>query len=154
MSETTVRWATRWDRKVLVEMQTALAAQHDAITDEEALSYAFDYALSNPDRVRFIVAQVDSEIVGMISLHDAYSTWQARPYGVVHDVYVHPDHRGHKVGSALLAVAVEEALKRGYCRLEVQVQEDNESALHFYEANEYRFTGYLVYSRETPPEAG
>ena len=39
-----------------------------------------------------------------------------------------------------------EAKRRGYCRIELQVQEDNDRAWKLYEARGYHFTGYLVYA--------
>jgi len=143
-----VRWATRWDRKALVEMVGALATDHGVSTDEKRLNAALDYALAHPDRVRFAVVQRDDQLVGTASLHDHYSTWQAAPFGSVEDFYVLPDERGQGVGTELLALLTEEARKRGYCRIELQVQEENDAAWKFYEARGLRFTGYLVYARD------
>jgi ribosomal protein S18 acetylase RimI-like enzyme len=148
MSDLTVRWATRWDRKAIIEMLAALARQHDTPTDPDALSAAFDFALGAPDRVRFIVVQRGQDILGMASLHEGYSTWQAAPYGLVHDVYVKPDHRGQGLGTALMELVADEGRRRGFCRLELCVQEDNEDAIGFYEALKYYFTGYLVYAKD------
>ncbi len=147
-----VRWATRWDRKALVEMVGALAAQHGVETDERRLTSALEYALGHPQQVRFAVAQNDDEVIGTASLHEAYSTWQASPYGTIEDFFVQPDARGKGVGTELLALLVQEARKRGYCRVELQVQEDNDLAWRFYEARGMHFTGYLVYAQDLADE--
>ena len=70
-------------------------------TDEKRLGTAFEFALAHPDRVRFAVAQIDSEVIGTVALCDAYSTWQASPYGTIEDFYVMPDARGKGVGTVL-----------------------------------------------------
>lgn len=147
-----VRWATRWDRKALVEMVGALADDHGAPSDETRLSAALDYALAHPDRVRFAVAQLDDQLIATASLHEHYSTWQASPLGSIEDFYVRPEHRNHGVGTELLGLLVEESRRRGYCRVELQVQEENDAAWKFYEARGLRFTGYLVYAQELGDE--
>lgn len=151
-----VRWATRWDRKPLTEMISELARQHGVLAGPETVSGAFDYALNHADRIRIAVAQdEDKQVLGTASLHEAYSTWNASTYGTIEDVYTLPEHRGKGVATALLNLLVEEAQRRGYCRVELQVQEDNDAAWKFYEARGLSFTGYIVYSRELTeqPEA-
>jgi ribosomal protein S18 acetylase RimI-like enzyme len=145
MSSLLVRWATRWDRKALAEMVGALALQHDVEAGEETIAAAFEYALGHPDQVRFAVAQQGDRLVATASLHLAYSTWRAAPFGTIEDFYVVPEARAQGVGTELLALLVGEARRRGYCRAQLQVQEDNDRAWRFYEARGFRFTGYLVY---------
>jgi ribosomal protein S18 acetylase RimI-like enzyme len=142
-----VRWATRWDRKPLTEMIGELARQHGVLAGPDTISDAFDYALSHPDRIRIAVAQLDQEVVGTASLHDAYSTWEAAPYGTIEDLFTRPEHRGAGIATELLALLLNEARRRGYCRVELQVQEDNDRAWKFYENRGMHFTGYLVYTQ-------
>lgn len=147
--EILVRWATRWDRKVLTEMICELARQHGHLTSTETVSAAFDYALNHPERIRIAVAQNDAkEILGTASLHEAYSTWDASLYGTIEDVFTLPEHRGKGVATALLNLLNEEAMRRGYCRVELQVQEENDNAWKFYEARGMHFSGYIVYARD------
>lgn len=148
-----VRWATRWDRKAVVEMVGALAAQHGVETDEKRLGTSFEFALAHPMRLRYAVAQQDSELVGAIALGEAYSTWQAAPFGTIEDFYVRPDQRSQGVGTELLKLIMDEARKRGYCRVELQVQEDNDPAWKFYESRGLHFTGNLVYARSLTDDA-
>ncbi|NPV48873.1 MAG: GNAT family N-acetyltransferase [Armatimonadetes bacterium] len=154
MSTTLVRWATRWDRTALIAMVQALAQQHGVEASEDTIGAAFEFALGNPGRVRFAVAQRDDQLVGTASLHEAYSTWRAALYGTIEDFYVVPEMRGQGVGTELLTLLVEEARRRGYCRLQLQVQEDNDRAWQFYEARGFRFTGYLVYEQDLADNDG
>lgn len=152
-----VRWATRWDRKAIIALVGELAAQHGEPSDEKRLSAAFDWALAHPGRARVAVAQREDEIVGTASLHEAYSTWQAAPYGTIEDFIVRADARSQGVGTELLGLVVEEAKRRGYCRVELQVQEENDAAWKFYESRGLHFTGLLIYAQdliETPDEEG
>lgn len=141
-----IRWATRWDRKVLTEMIGELARQHGHSSNEETLNRAFDFALSHPERMRIAVAQIDGEVVGTSSLHEAYSTWDGSTYGTIEDVIVKSEHRGKGVATELIGLLLDEARRRHYCRVELQVQEDNDTAWKFYENRGLSFTGYLVYS--------
>lgn len=150
-----VRWATRWDRTPLTEMIGELARQHGVLASGDTISDAFDYALNHADRIRIAVAQGDDkQVLGTASLHEAYSTWNASAYGTIEDFYVLPEHRSTGVGTALLNLLVEEARRRPYCRVELQVQEDNDSAWKFYESRGLAFTGYIVYARDLKDEAG
>lgn len=147
-----VRWATRWDRKAVVAMVGELARQHGVEPEEKRLTTAFEYALAHPNQVRYAVAQQDDQTVGTVVLCEAYSTWQAALYGTIEDFYVVPEARGQGVGTELLQLIVGEARKRGYCRVELQVQEDNDAAWKFYEARGLRFTGHLVYAQDLNDE--
>ncbi|MEI6499532.1 MAG: GNAT family N-acetyltransferase [Armatimonadota bacterium] len=146
--EILVRWATRWDRKVLTEMICELARQHGHLTSTDTVSSAFDYALNHPERIRIAVAQNEGkELLGTASLHEAYSTWDASLYGTIEDVFTLPEHRGKGVATALLNLLNEESQRRGYCRVELQVQEDNDKAWKFYEGRGMSFSGYIVYEK-------
>jgi GNAT superfamily N-acetyltransferase len=140
-----VRWATRWDREALTRMVVALAVQHHVQTTPEVVSDAFDYALANPDHVRFCVAERDKTLIGVASIHTAFSTWRSAPFGTVEDVYVEPEARRSGVASALLAFLFEQARRRGFCRLQLDVQGDNTGARAFYESIGMADSGYHVY---------
>lgn len=152
MADLLVRWATRWDRKAVVGMVQALALQHGCECDPDTLGTAFEYALANPQKLRFAVAQIGDELVGTASLHEAYSTWAAQLFGTIEDFYVVADSRRQGVGSGLLDLLLGEARKRGYCRVQLDVQEDNDGAWQFYESQGFHFTGYLVYRHDLGEE--
>ena len=140
-----VRWATRWDREVLLKLLAELAAMHGVEVEREALDEAFEFALKNPDRVRFCVAERDRVILGLASLHDGYSTWRAKAFGEVQDVFVTEEARRTGVATGLLEFLVAEARRRGYCRLNLDVKAGNEGARAFYEAFGLTGTGCVVY---------
>jgi ribosomal protein S18 acetylase RimI-like enzyme len=140
-----VRWATRWDREALTRMVVALAIQHHVHTTPELVSDAFDYALAHPDHVRFCVAERAKSLVGVASVHTAFSTWRSLPFGTIEDVYVEPDARRSGVASAMLQFLFDHAGRRGFCRLQLDVQGDNEGACAFYESIGMSDSGYRVY---------
>ncbi len=80
----------------------------------------------------FLVAEIDSEIVGISLFYPRYSTWNGRCY-YLEDLYVKPEFRGHKIGLKLLQKTAEIAKEDGVKRLDWQVIDWNEGAVRFYE---------------------
>jgi ribosomal protein S18 acetylase RimI-like enzyme len=79
--------------------------------------------------------------VGVAVCFLGLSTFHARPLLNVHDLAVVPAWRGRGVGRALLEAVEAEAVRRGCCRLTLEVQDDNEPARRLYER--FGFTDYL-----------
>ena len=50
----------------------------------------------------------------------------------IHDVVIHSNFRGKGLGKALLERIIEESEIRGYCKLTLEVREDNTSAMALY----------------------
>ncbi|PTN07699.1 GNAT family N-acetyltransferase [Mangrovibacterium marinum] len=61
-----------------------------------------------------------------------FSTWKARYLINIHDLVVHPDFRGQGVGLFLLDQIAAWAQKNDYCRLNLEVRNDNSSAQKLY----------------------
>jgi ribosomal protein S18 acetylase RimI-like enzyme len=70
--------------------------------------------------------------VGLMIAMEGFSTFAARPLMNIHDVAVHPDHRGRGVGTALFSEIEKIALKRGCCKLTLEVLSGNEGAKRLY----------------------
>lgn len=94
-----------------------------------------------PHAISFIAWDGDTA-VGLINCFEAYSTFKAQPLLNVHDIAVMPAHRGKGVGQALLAAAQAEALRRGCCKLTLEVLTGNTRALASYER--FGFAGYQL----------
>ena len=142
------RLVTRWDREDLIAHIAELMRLHDAQPDRESLREALEFALKYPERVRFAVAQREDRLIGVASLHDGYSTWRGRPYGDLQDVYIVEEERGTGAAEKLFEFLAAEGLRRGYCRLELHVRENNERARAFYEKMGMKWSDELVYSLE------
>ncbi|WP_394789586.1 GNAT family N-acetyltransferase [Rhodoferax sp.] len=94
-----------------------------------------------PHASSFIAWQGD-EPVGLANCFEAYSTFKARPLLNIHDLAVHPAHRGRGVGQTLLAAIAEHAQKRGCCKLTLEVLSGNAAALASYQR--FGFAGYQL----------
>ena len=148
MSDLLVRWATRWDRKAVVQGLLALAREQGAEAEADALGAAFDYSLSSPRTSRFAVAERAGRVVATASLHEGFSVRENCAFGIVQDLWVQPGEQQAETAAELLSLLLGEARRRGHCRVELQVAEEDDAAWHLYESCGFRFTGQLVYAKE------
>jgi GNAT superfamily N-acetyltransferase len=94
-----------------------------------------------------LLARIDDTAVGLANCFMGYSTFAAAPLVNIHDFAVLPGHRGAGIGKALIAAIEGEALKRGACKVTLEVLSGNEPAKALYAA-----CGYGDYQLD--PEAG
>jgi ribosomal protein S18 acetylase RimI-like enzyme len=80
--------------------------------------------------------------VGIAVCFVGFTTFQARPLLNIHDLAVVPEHRGTGIGRALLAAAEVRALRRGCCKLTLEVQDSNRRARALYER--FGFVDFVV----------
>ncbi len=83
-----------------------------------------------------LLARIDDKAVGLANCFMGYSTFAAAPLVNIHDLAVLPGHRGTGIGKALLAAIEAEGLKRGACKVTLEVLSGN-PARHLYEACGY-----------------
>jgi GNAT superfamily N-acetyltransferase len=79
-----------------------------------------------------LLAILEEVPVGLLIAIEGFSTFAARPLLNLHDVAVHPDHRGRGIGTALFAEAEKVGRKRGCCKMTLEVLEGNEPARRLY----------------------
>lgn len=87
---------------------------------------------------------IDTDInqaVGLVNCFESFSTFKAKPVVNIHDLIVHQNARGKGIGKLLLKAAENEALKRGACKLTLEVLEGNPIAQGL-----YRKFGFESYS--------
>lgn len=94
-----------------------------------------------------ILAYIDDTAVGMANCFTGFSTFKCRPLVNIHDLAVHPDFRGRRIGAKILAAIEEEAVKRDCCKITLEVLEGNTVA-----QAAYRKFGFSSY--ELDPETG
>jgi len=80
-----------------------------------------------------LMAELDGVAVGMVSFFRGYAGMRGKAMGLVHALYVAPSARRLGVAQALMAALAAMALKRGWCRLELFVEEGL-PALDFYQS--------------------
>lgn len=92
------------------------------------------------------VAWLEGEPVGLANCFEGYSTFKARPLLNVHDMVVHPQHRGRGIGQALLTACEAYARERGCCKLTLEVLTGNPRALRSYQ--HFGFAPYVLDPRD------
>lgn len=80
-----------------------------------------------------LLAWREGEAVGLANCFLGYSTFAAAPLINIHDLAVAAHHRGKGIGRALIAAIEAEALKRGACKITLEVLSGN-PARHLYAA--------------------
>lgn len=141
MDAVTIRPATESDVAGLVTSHSALAAEDGGVRDPfRNVNWARDHGaehtkanLANPDRL-VLAAEADDEIIG--HLLGAYfppsDMWVgARAYLI--SMFVHPEWRGHGVGSRLIAHFKQWATDHGAAELRVTAFTANEGAIRLYQ---------------------
>ncbi|MEO6856060.1 MAG: GNAT family N-acetyltransferase [Rhodoferax sp.] len=88
------------------------------------------------------IAWLGDEPIGLANCFEAYSTFKAQPLLNIHDLAVHPAHRGRGVGQALLAAVAQHAQARGCCKLTLEVLTGNAAAIASY--TRFGFAGYQL----------
>ena len=89
-----------------------------------------------------LLAFVASRPVGVAVCFFGFSTFQARPLLNIHDLAVVPDWRGQGIGRALLEAVEGKAVRRGCCKLTLEVQDENRRARGLY--GHYGFSDFVI----------
>lgn len=76
--------------------------------------------------------QLGDEFAALANCNLNYSTWKAKPLINIHDLIVSPAHRKQGVGLFLLKSIEDYAVQNGYCRINLEVRQDNHKAQGLY----------------------
>lgn len=112
-----------------------------------AVGLGFNANLRDPN-MRYHLALLDGEVVGMIGLHLQFHLHHVNWIGEIQELVVMPQARGLNVGSKLLAWAEEEARQAGAEMTELSTNVKRHDAHRFYlregyEQSHFRFTKAL-----------
>lgn len=80
---------------------------------------------------------VDNEFAALANCNLNYSTWQAKFLINIHDFIVSPKFRKQGVGRFLLSEIENYARKKDYCKLNLEVRNDNLKAQNLYKKMGY-----------------
>ena len=94
-----------------------------------------------------LLAWSEGQAVGLAIAFEGFSTFACRPLLNLHDIAVLPKFQCRGVGKALMAGVEAEAVRRGCCKLTLEVLEHNQHARKLYEA-----VGFASYQLD--PAAG
>jgi len=96
-----------------------------------------------PGVFSFIAWNDKNEAVGLVNCVEGFSTFAAKPVCNIHDIAIRAGLRGQGLAQKLMQAVVEEATKRGCCKLTLEVLTGNEPA-----RLAYRKFGFAPYQLE------
>ncbi|MDP4274806.1 MAG: GNAT family N-acetyltransferase [Bacteroidota bacterium] len=85
-----------------------------------------------------LFAVLDEEFVGLTTCFVNFSTFKAKPYINIHDVFVSGGQRGKGIGRKLLEAVIAIARERDYCKVTLEVRDDNDHAQKLYQSLGFR----------------
>lgn len=88
--------------------------------------------LANHPTAEVLLAIIDCKAVGLATCFVNFSTFQVKPYLYIHDIIVLKDFRGKGVGKALMEKLIASAEEREFCKVTLEVREDNQTAQQLY----------------------
>ncbi len=106
------------------------------------------------DRFHVLAANDDAgEIVGLLTLNEAFAIYANGKYGVIDEMYVVPHLRSSRVGKMLMDAVKELAMERRWTRIEVTAPESDRwvRTRRFYEREGFTFTGPKLKFLFDPP---
>ena len=83
-------------------------------------------------------ATAGGEFIALANCNKNFSTFKAKPIINIHDFFVHPDFRGKGAGKFLLNSIAKYGQENGFCRINLEVRNDNIKAQKLYENIGYR----------------
>lgn len=91
--------------------------------------------LSNHTSSLVLFELIDQTIVAIAVCFINFSTFKVKSYLNIHDFFVHPDYRGQGLGNKLMQELIAISKERNYCKITLEVREDNSSAQSIYKKN-------------------
>ena len=89
-----------------------------------------------------VLCYVDGNPAGLINCLQGFSTFKCKPLINIHDVVVVSGFRGKQISQHMLQKVEEVAIKRGCCKITLEVLEGNTVAKNAY--LKFDFSGYAL----------
>ena len=145
----TIRPGTPDDREQIIALITSLMQMEGAQPQPKTvMRRMFADVMTRSDRMTFLVAECEGQIVGTLTMVFAYSTWSACPLVNIEDFFVREEYRRQGVGTALINEVKRIARKRGCRRADLYVLEHNAAAQRLYRKQGFEETEYRLYSAD------
>ena len=135
------RPANATDAQHLHDLLQALA-DHDGGGKVGSVESLLTHGFGARPLFQAILAQRNSDVVGMVLFYPDYSTHRGQPGVFVQDIYVEDTCRGLGIGRALLTEAMRAGQGWGAAYLTLAVDPGNNFAQRFYAGQGFRPRGY------------
>lgn len=134
----TPRRATTADAAVVAQLLHDFNTEFSTPTpDVHELQSRLTQLLAGDDVVVLLIGEPAS---GVAVLSFRPNVWYRGPVAILDELYVRPELRGHRLGSALLDAALDLVRDRGGALMEINVDGEDTDARRFYEAHGFTNT--------------
>ena len=139
---TVIRKMIREDKNTIVDMMRVFYASPAVFTDgsDEIFEADVENCVNDSPYLEGFVFEGNGEIQGYGMIAKSFSTEFGKPCIWIEDLYLKPDYRGLGIGSKFF-----EYLEENYtdCIFRLEVEEENERAIHVYEKNGFTVLPYM-----------
>ncbi len=149
-NEISIRTAVQNDAKVLTEfnIRNALETENMKLDEEEALA-GVKYAIDNPQKGFYLVAEREGEVLGALMITTEWSDWRNRDFWWVQSVYVRPEGRKQGIYSRLYNHAKSLAVNKGnVSAIRLYVEKNNKTAQSVYQALGMEDSDYYLFEEK------
>lgn len=139
---TVIRKMIREDKNTIVDMMRVFYASPAVFTDgsDEIFEADVENCVNDSPYLEGFVFEGNGEIQGYGMIAKSFSTEFGKPCIWIEDLYLKPEYRGFGIGSMFF-----EYLEKTYtdCIFRLEVEEENERAIHVYEKNGFSVLPYM-----------
>jgi len=134
MGEITIRQATKSDIEAVHGLLRELSEYLDAEIDLQldGMKRLFDLMVREPARYRNLIAVVEGEIAGFISVVYNLTLFHRKGTALINELVVSAKHRNVGVGKALIQEVLRISKEEGWDEVQVGAKKTNSSAIGFY----------------------
>ncbi len=105
--------------------------------------------ITNPDRCRYFIAEINANIAGQAMVTYEWSDWRNGEFWWLQSVYVAPQYRGRGVFREILShIEAQARATKQVCGLRLYVENDNELGQTVYNRLGLSDAGYRVFEKE------
>jgi ribosomal protein S18 acetylase RimI-like enzyme len=122
--------------KIIVELlnQYAMGIMGGGVSLADTVKKNLVQELEKRDGIHTVIAFAEDEPVGLAICIEGFSTFACKPLLNIHDIYVKPNYRGRGIAKQMLQKVEAIALRRGCCKLTLEVLEKNEVGKGLYDS--------------------
>jgi GNAT superfamily N-acetyltransferase len=146
MTEIVIRPLARKDCAKWQPLWQGYLAFYKASVPDEVTDVTFARFLNEAEPMHALVAERDSEIVGIVHYIFHRSTWTEGPYCYLQDLFTAEHARGGGVGRKLIEAVYSRAREQGASRVYWLTQEGNATARALYDKLAER-SGFIQYRK-------